>query len=53
MLIGSRVEYRHVDSGRLLDDGHKVAQRLHPEVIVAAELDGCGTAFGFGVHRLT
>jgi hypothetical protein len=29
VFIRADVEYSHVDPGRLLDDRHKVAQRLH------------------------
>lgn len=50
MLVRAYVEYGYVDPGRLLDDRHQVAQRLHAQVMCPAEPSSGGAPFLFGVH---
>jgi hypothetical protein len=40
VLVGTRVEHRDVDVGRLLDDRRQVAERLLPEMVLTAEPRG-------------
>jgi hypothetical protein len=40
VLVGTRLEYRDVDVGRLLDDRHEVTQRLFPEMVLMTEPSG-------------
>jgi hypothetical protein len=38
VLVRSTLDHREVDSGRLLNEGHQIAERLGPEMMCAAEL---------------
>ena len=52
VFVRADVEHGHVDPGRLLDDRHKITQRLHAQVVFLAEPRGGGPTLGLGVHDL-
>ena len=54
MLVRARVKHSHINPGRLLDDRHKITQRLHSEMVILAELrSGCAAFRLRGQRTLT